>query len=189
MTVDRLALNLRYLLWRRKEPREDWVRALHAQLPGWSAERVRMALADGTQDYGELQDLAEALGITEEELTHADLIAESGVDVLLENLRYLAETLARGGKAELAESLGRDATTISKWLRGQSHPPVATQAQIAGFFGLPAGTDLATEPVFLSMDPISVTERREWLHARVDLLRPEEIAALFPALRRLLRAD
>ena len=189
MNVDRLALNLRYLLWRREEPREGWVRALHAQVPRWPIERVRVVLSDGTQNYGELQDLAEAFGITEEELTHADLVAESGVDVLLENLRYLAETLARGGKAELAEFLGRDATTISRWLRGNSRPPAVTIKQISRFFGLPADTDLTEEAVFLSMDPISITGRREWLHEHVDLLRPEEIAELFPALRRLLRGD
>ena len=185
MNVDRLALNLRYLLWRREEPRQDWARALRAQLPRWSSERVRAVLSDGTQDYRELQELAEALGITEEELTHADLLCESTVDVLRENLCYLAASLVRGGKAELAEFLGKDATTISRWLRGDSRPSTASLAQISDFFGLPARIDLNTQPVFLNMEPVSVIERREWLHRQINALSSEEIRDLFPALKKI----
>ena len=185
MKFDRLALNLRYLLWRREEPRQDWARSLHAHLPRWSVERVRAVLSDGTQDYRELQELAGALGITEEDLTHADLLAESTVYVLRENLCYLAASLARGGKSELAMFLGKDATTISRWLRGDSRPSTDALAQLLDFFGLPARIDLNSQPVFLNMEPISAIERREWLHRQIDTMSGEEIRDLFPALKRI----
>ncbi len=187
MDSERLATNLRYLLWRRGVPRGSWAAELRRVLPGeWSQERVRRVLSRGTQDYGEVQALATALDLRDEDLMMADLLAEGRTDVLQENLRYLFAALEHGGKAELAAYLGKDPSTLSRWLAGTYGPPGTTLAQIAQFFGLEAGTDLSVIPVFLAPDPVSVQDRRRWLQERVDALSAEEIRDLFPALKRLL---
>jgi transcriptional regulator with XRE-family HTH domain len=118
-------------------------------------------------------------------LRHAGY-ALDGCNVLVENLRYLLNSLGRGGKKVLAGELGVDPTTISRWLNGSFIPQTSTLRQLISHFGLPPHTDLQEDPIFLSAEPISATERRNWLHGRIANLPPDELRALYPALRRLL---
>jgi hypothetical protein len=106
-------------------------------------------------------------------------------DVLKENLQYLLNSLGRGGKKVLADELEVYPTTLSRWLNG-SVPHASTLRQLVLHFGLASGTDLRKDPVFLSAQPISQTERRDWLHSRIDNMRVDELRELYPALQRLL---
>jgi hypothetical protein len=36
------------------------------------------------------------------------------------------------------------------------------------------------------VEPVAATERRRWLHARIEALSPDEFRELYPALRRML---
>jgi transcriptional regulator with XRE-family HTH domain len=105
---------------------------------------------------------------------------------LAENLRFLFSGLGHGGKKSLASKLGIDPTTVSRWLSGAYEPQPASLSQLVSEFGLPSGTNLEEDPVFLSIEPVSLIERREWINKRINVLSSDELRELFPALRRLL---
>jgi hypothetical protein len=185
-----VSANVRYLLWRKGVPREQW--------EGWLASRTSLPaptlkalmtghLADEQVTPEVLRDVARAFehGDEGESLRFADL-AQDGGSVLLENLKFLFESLGHGGKKTVAAELSIDPTTVSRWLSGAYEPQAPSLRQIVTFFGLPPETDLRETPVFLSVEPVAVSERRRWLHSRIDALAPDEFRELYPALRRML---
>lgn len=179
--------NVRFLLWDKKIPRTGWEAWLvKANIPSAMSKRlIQGTLTDDKIESGQMRAIAEAMGLDEESLRSVHL-PQARADVLLENLRFLIGTLGHGGKKSLAAKLDIDPTTVSRWLRGGYEPQPASLSQIVSEFGLQPGTDLLKDPVFLSAEPISVVERKEWLNKRIDALSPEELRELFPALRRLL---
>ena len=186
----RISNNLRLTLWRQGVPRIQWV--------GWIAARCELrsdlvrAVVEGSASDDQVGDaecsqLARAIGMTSEAetLRFADMVAAE-CDVLRENLAYLMNALGHGGKKALAAKFSVDPTTISRWLNGTSQPSEATLRQLATHFGVPAGTDLRSDPVFLSLDPVALSERRQWLVSRLESLPADELRDLYPALRRML---
>jgi transcriptional regulator with XRE-family HTH domain len=134
-----------------------------------------------------LEILAEAVGFTDDpELLRHEGYVLGDYDILRENLRYLAGSLGHGGKKGLAAGLAVDPTTISRWLSGSFDPQNSTLRQLVSYFGLPLETDLRTDPLFLSAQPVSIIDRKIWLHAKIDNLGPKELTDLYPALRKLL---
>lgn len=186
----RISNNLRLTLWRQGIPRTQWV--------GWIAARCELgpelvrsvvggsALDDQVGDAG-CSQLTRAIGIAAEAetLRFADMVGTE-CDVLRENLAYLMNALGHGGKKALAAKFSVDPTTISRWLNGTSQPNDTTLRELATYFGVPAGTDLRSDPVFLSLDPVALTERRQWLVSRLESLSADELRDLYPALRRML---
>jgi transcriptional regulator with XRE-family HTH domain len=136
----------------------------------------------------QLAGLARALEVGEDgsELRFSDLLSDSGKNVLAENLKFLFDTLEHGGKKGLARSFGIDPTTVSRWLSGASEPQGPALRQIVNYFGLRADTDLRTDAVFLSVEPVSAVAKRQWIRDRVDSLTNEKLQELYPALRRML---
>ena len=186
----RISNNLRLTLWRQGVPRAEWV--------GWVAARCELrpdlvrAVVEGNASDDQVGDaecsqLARAIGMTSEAetLRFADMVAAE-CDVLRENLAYLMNALGHGGKKALAAKFSVDPTTISRWLNGTSQPSEATLRQLATHFGVPAGTNLRSDPVFLSLDPVALSERRQWLVSRLESLPADELRDLYPALRRML---
>jgi len=150
------------------------------------------AIVDGSASDDQVGDaecsqLARAIGMASEAetLRFADML-EADCDVLRENLGYLMNALGHGGKKALAAKLSVDPTTISRWLNGTSQPNEATLRQLAAHFGVPAGLDLRGDPVFLSLEPVALSERRQWLVSRLESLSADELRDLYPALRRML---
>jgi transcriptional regulator with XRE-family HTH domain len=162
-----------------------------ARRTGIPESRIRLFLNGDIDDVDlkqhEVTMFAEVVGLGHEpdHLRHAGYTL-GDCNILVENLRYLLNSLGRGRKKVLAGELGVDPTTLSRWLNGSFVPQASTLRQLVFRFGLPPATDLQEEPVFLSAQPISETERRSWLHRRIDDLRPDELGVLYPALRRLL---
>jgi transcriptional regulator with XRE-family HTH domain len=146
---------------------------------------VRGTLLDVEISSGQLRALAEALGFDEENLRFADLPRDRG-NALSENIRFFFSSLQHGGKKSLASKLGIDPTTVSRWLSGNFEPQPASLRHLVSEFGLPSGTNLLEDPVFLSAEPVSVIERKQWLNERINALSSDELRELFPALRRLL---
>lgn len=185
-----ISMNVRCLLWRKGVPRSGWLAEL-ARRTGLPRARINSFLNGDTDDAAleqhEVAMLAEIVGLGEEadHLRHAGYALDD-CDVLSENLRYLLNSLGRGGKKALAGDLGVDPTTLSRWLNGSFVPQTSTLRQLVSNFGLPPNTDLEEDPIFLSAEPISATERRSWLHGRIEDLQADELRALYPALRRLL---
>lgn len=186
----RIATNVRYLLWRQEVPKPQWVSWLTNRSSlgvTFVREVVFGRLTDENIGEQECGQLARVLGLDAEpdSLRFGDFASEQ-CDVLRENLTYLLNTLGHGGKKALAAAFHIDPTTISRWLNGSSQPTDSTLKQLGTYFGLPSGTDLRVDPVFLSAEPVSLAERRRWLTARLEALSVDEIRELYPALRRLL---
>jgi transcriptional regulator with XRE-family HTH domain len=187
---DRISTNVRYLLWRQQVPKLQWVGWLtnRSSLGGaFVREVVYGRAADENIGETECGHLARVLGLEAEpdSLRFGDF-ANERCDVLKENLKHLLDTLGHGGKKALAAAFNIDPTTISRWLNGSSQPTDSTLKQLGTYFGIPSGTNLRVDPVFLSAEPVSLAERRRWLTARLEALSADEIRELYPALRRLL---
>lgn len=182
--------NVRYLLWRKKVPREQWQSWLvgHTSLDQTVARTlIGGTLADDRISPDQLRDLARAFELEDEgeTLRFGDLV-RNGTNTLQENLRFLFDSLGFGGKKVLAADLGIDPTTVSRWLNGTYEPQSPTLHHLVSRFGLPPETDLREDPIFLSAEPISYVERRRWLQKRIEALTPAEFRDLYPALRRML---
>lgn len=185
-----ISTNVRYLLWRRGVDRSEWANEL-AEKTGIPKDRIRSFLVGDIDDAAlgadELAMIAEVVGLGDEpdNLRHAGY-AFADADILTENLKYLLNSLEHGKKKDLARAIGVDPTTLSRWLNGSVVPQRSNLRQLVFHFGLHHDTNLVEDPIFLSVEPVSATERRKWLHERIDKLRPDELSELYPALRRLL---
>lgn len=176
--------NLLYLLWRAGIPRDQWV----DQLARWTncyPFRAQELLHGAEPQPDEQERLAGATGTPLEDLRYGNLLDH--VDVLHENVRYLIDSVGRGGQKQIADKLGVHVTTVSRWYKNQQRPERAKVAELREYFGLPESVDLATEPLFLSPTPVTTLERKRWLQERIDHLGNDDIAELYPALERLLR--
>lgn len=187
---DHVSVNVRYLLHRNDVPRSEWTSwlARRASLdPQTAKSLVRGLLADEQVSDNDLRKIGGAFELAyETENLRFQGFAYAGHNVLRENLRFLLGSLGHGGKKSLAGELNVDPTTISRWLNGSFEPQPSTLRHIVSYFGLPPITDLHEDPIFLSTEPVSMTDRRSWLRRRIDALPTEEIRELYPALRRLL---
>jgi transcriptional regulator with XRE-family HTH domain len=131
-----------------------------------------------------LASLSAATGVAEPELAYGRLV--EGTNILEENLSHVFEHAEHGEKGKTAGELGVHRATVSAWLSGRQRPRGAPLDKLAIRLGLRRGEDLETTPLFLSMEPISASQRRAWLHERIDALSDRTLAELFPALKRLL---
>jgi transcriptional regulator with XRE-family HTH domain len=182
-----LSLNVRLLLWQRQISRSDWVHHLANKLPPhWGARNVACLLNSRELGNLDIRDVAIALEVEEEQIRWEDLLSSSSIDVLKENLSYLLDSLEHGGKKKVAADLGIDPTTISRWLSGAITPQSSTLKRLSNYFGLPAETDLSKAAVFLSVEPVSLPERRRWLNQQIEALSANELRELYPALQRIL---
>jgi transcriptional regulator with XRE-family HTH domain len=184
-----VSLNVRFFLWRREVPRPEWTL--------WLSQRTSLGreviwrlvsgeLEDAKLTDTQLGELAAALGLDDAEgLRFSDMLHEHA-NVLQENLRYLFGSLEHGRKKILAKEMGVDPTTISRWLNGAYPPQTPSLGRLVSCFGLPEGTNLREDPVFLSAEPVAVLERRKLIRERIDALSEKEFRELYPALRRLL---
>jgi transcriptional regulator with XRE-family HTH domain len=189
MASHQISQNARFLLWRQGVPTQEWTSWL-CRVPNLSrpviSGLVSGELDDAAVSEEQLAAVAEGFGLGEvEELRYSDF-AKERADVLQENLRYLFGSVEHGGKKALARALEIDPTTISRWLNGSYPPQGPTLGRLVSHFGLPEGTDLRKDPVFLSAEPLASLERRRLIRSAVDALSEREFRELYPALKRLL---
>ena len=179
--------NIRYLLWKEGTDRKDWP----SKLAEWIGCSLRRA-ADLLEGEGEgltskeKKALEKATGLAPEELS-GDLLEKYDGDVLVENIRHLINGLPHGQKKEFAAKLGVDVTTVSRWIGGAQRPTKKKLEEIGKYFGLPPGTDLHSEAIFLWTDPVSETQMKSWLMEQIQHIDGKTLREVFPALRRLLK--
>tara|TARA_Y100001934_G_C12382677_1_gene793436 strand:- start:6481 stop:7053 length:573 start_codon:yes stop_codon:yes gene_type:complete len=185
---NQISENIRWLLWSEDKKSNNWPSLINKKLKNkWSDEQVKSFLEGRKSPTDpEIVQLAESFHIEESELRNSDMVRDSNTNVLLANLEYLINSMARGGKKLLALDLGINQTTISRWLNGKHPPQKPTLRQLVSYFGLSMGTDLEISPVFLTYRPLSFQDRRAWLHKEIDDLPINELNKLFPALKKLL---
>lgn len=183
-----LSLNARFILWKQDVPRAEWASKLSALL-GWSEATAESFLVRSSTVLSakEAAALARFGGVSEADLASKDLLVAAKLDLFHENISFLMDLLPHGEKKRFADKLGVDATTISRWRNGTQKPTRRKLPVIVRQFGLPDGTNLLVEPVFLSAGPIGVEEMRNWLHARIEKTDGDVLRGLFPAFARLLK--
>ena len=187
---EQVSTNVRYLLWRRGIPRDQWEPWLSTRTMlgrAFSRDLVAGHILDGQITPDELRELARVFEqVDEGESIRFDDLVAGGTHVLVENLRFLFDSLGHGGKKQVAAELSIDPTTVSRWLSGTFEPQGPSLRQLVAYFGLSPDTDLRERPIFLTVEPVGVTERRRWLHERIDTLSADDFRELYPALRRML---
>ena len=130
--------------------------------------------------------LAASTGLKPEDLS-ADLLRKNAINVFAENIRHLAGTLPHGVKKEFAAKVGVDATTVSRWIGGAQRPGKKKLNEICRYFGLPAGTDLDADAIFLGLDPVSEAQVRSWIFEKIEQMDGKTMKEIYPALKRLLK--
>jgi transcriptional regulator with XRE-family HTH domain len=178
--------NLRFLLWSKGVPTVDWAQELQSAIEPGGENAWGLLLGSKTASESELEKIALRYRADVEDLAYGDLMAAAGTNIVQANLRMLISTLRGGRKKLLAQHLGVHPATISRWLSGTQTPEKKALQELVIYFHLRAGTDLTTEPLFLSPYPVSDTERRTWLLQKVTEIDLASLSELFPALVRLL---
>ena len=180
------SLNLRYILWQQGKPQESW----GAEVVAWancSEDRVWQLLKSEQPRQPEIESISQATGYGQDELVFSDLLQESGLDIWQENVVYLVNSLGHGENGKLAQALGIQGSTISKWKRRSQTPEKTHKLGIQSFFGVPTAIDMEHHPLFLDLSPISAMEQRVWLQKQIEQLDSQTLQQLFPALERLFR--
>ena len=185
--MDGLKRNIRYLLWKEGADRKDWPSKL-AEWLGCSLQRAEELLEGNGEALTskEKKVLEKETGLAPEDLS-GNLLEKQSVDILVENIRHLIDGLPHGQKKEFAASLGVDVTTVSRWIGGAQRPTRKKLEAIARYFGLPPGTDLDSDLMFLWTDPVSETQMKIWLMEQIQQIDWKTLREVFPALRRLLK--
>lgn len=132
--------------------------------------------------------MAKRSGVRLKVLRSNNILVRDNVDVLSENVRFMINGLERRQKRAFALDIGVHPTTISKWLAGKIRPENPSQTAICRYFGFKTGVDLKVDPLFLSYSPVTITQRKRWLHDRVDEMTPATLADLYPALEKMLQS-
>ena len=186
--VESLTLNIRYLLWREGERREEWAAKL-TDLLGCDIRRAQEILSGGVDlQPKEISAMAKAYKIGVNDMRTLNLLSKEKVNVLTANIRHLIEGLAHGQRKYFAAELGVDVTTVSRWSSSAQRPTRTKLRRICEYFGLPLATNLEDDPVFLSLDPVTGSEMKSWLHEQIEGLDADTLRNLFPALQRLLKS-
>lgn len=183
------AENLRYLLWNKEIEREEWVTTLAAWLQCSHSRATELLLSNRRLDPEEIENLIKAIYFVERDFESMRLIEEDTMDIPLMNLRYLLDSLKRGERKTLAKSLGVHEVTISRWYAGSQVPTPRHYQALGEFFGLDRNLDIRTEPIFLSLEPVTVADRKKWLQERIEQLDTTFLRELFPVLKRLFQED
>jgi len=185
--MDGLKRNIRYLLWKEGTERKDW-RSKLAEWLGCPLQRAEDLLEGegGNLTPKEKKALEKATGLAPEDLS-GNLLEKHGGDILVENIRHLIDGLPHGQKKEFAAKLGVDVTTVSRWIGGAQRPTKKKLEEIGKYFGLPPGTDLDSEAIFLWTEPISESQMKNWVTERIQQADGKTLREVFPALRRLLK--
>ena len=178
------------MIWNEGVERERWVDWL-ANRTGYEHCRAEELLLGGNARSEEIERIATIFGVLREDVAEADMVARAGVDVLLQNLCRLIDSMdlvvrrGRGAKSLLADDLGVHPTTVSKWYSGEQEPTRENLDALRRYFGL-SGIELRTDPIFLSPVPTGKAEQKAWLCEQIDRIDAAKLEQLYPALQRLL---
>jgi DNA-binding transcriptional regulator YiaG len=131
----------------------------------------------------ELKSIAVANHLDGAESLLGDML--ESIDIFQENIKFLLNSLEHGGQKRLAELLGVNQFTVSKWKNGQ-RPTESHVVALMHYVGLPRTADLNADCWFLSRDPVGAQAMRDWLIEQASIISNDQMALYFPALKRLL---
>ena len=189
LKLPQFTLNLRFLAksnFPESSP-EQWSRLLAAR-SGISDRHIFALLNGETPSRSDLDKVASAFGYEAATLGSAPLYGHEGETILRENLRYLLDSLPKGGKSRLAAAIGIRQEQLSRWVKDVT-PEAKNLRSTLKFFQLDPDLDLEREPLFLSLDPVGAHAQKAWLLTRLKDLAPSAVGEVFVALKRILRLD
>lgn len=186
----RTAENLRYLLWREKVKRHNWVEHM-ASWAGCDKYRAEALLNDELLQSDEQSRIAEITGCSVDDLQNSRFVGDE-VDVLYENIKFLTDKNITGEKlTDIERKTGISRITLSRWriedAKKRPTPERPQLAKLAEHFNLPPGTNLHTDPVFLALLPVGPVKQKEWLYKQIDHMSAKDLRDLLPALKRLFK--
>lgn len=180
--------NLRFLLWNEKVERGQWIATLATWLDCDISRAQELLFENSKIRSHELKRLGKAIKfLIPKDIVETRFLEDE--EIPLFNIHYLLDSLPRGKRKDLAKSLEVHELTISRWYAGTQTPSERHFEGLAKFFGIPPNMDIRTEPIFLSLEPMTDTERKKWLEERIKQLDTIMLNKLFPALERLLKED
>lgn len=189
--LNQITLNVRWLLKSRGAPAGRWALTLvELSRRTISFSRATGLLLGASPSEAELRVLVDVAGCDREELITAPLYTRDKT-ILALNLRHLVDSIPHGERKAAATRIGVSEWQLSRWRKwtaaGGPHP--ANLRNLLKFHGMDPDLELEKVPLFLSMEPVSGYSQKAWLSSRVQEMSPSEVAALYPALRKLLRDD
>lgn len=187
-----LSLNIKYLLWKDGIPKHSWVRTVGGWLNDAQVAHGLLQDREVRLSRRQLETLASELATDAHSLVYEDLIANAGIDLVRTNVAYLVDEAGHGSKARLAEAIGCNPTTVSRWFAtgGQETSiPRTKWARIASHFGLGDPDMLASPGLFLSLYPASSTSKRKALLDGLSKLPEQLLIELYPALAKLILSE
>lgn len=103
------------------------------------------------------------------------------------NIAELFSNLQHGDKEKVANELGVNPSTITRWKRGEVTPSVKTLGKIARFFGLESAEAITGGYLFYKLEPATIREKRDRIVEKLLSLDDATFDAIYPALERLVR--
>ncbi len=208
-----MSLNLRFLLWQNemsdvKESKElsQWMERASKwskKLAAWAecnTLRAEALLRGADIAQHELDNIKRNKPLNEDDfitLINTDIWQKSNDELLniwQENVIFLLARLEHGEKSKLIEKFKEISpkfsnANFSKWEDRKHIPKKQYKFMIHDFFNLPNQIDLEKEPLFLSIDPIRIQEKKSWLCQKIRELPEQKVRDFFPALKCLLESS
>jgi hypothetical protein len=136
----------------------------------------------------EIEMLADQTGHEAEELLSVPLYGREG-SVRRLNFQYLLDALPKGEGKVAAKMIGITPSQLSRWKGGVEKPRTSNARKLLRFHGIDPDTDLDKVPLFLSLEPVSGYQQKKWVADRLMELPADQMAAIYPALKKMLRSD
>jgi hypothetical protein len=181
---NKFAINLRYFLFQNEVPKEDWIAWLsgHLNIPQDVSEKY---LRVGCSDPIDQEKICDLFGVGLDDMMIAELYPNQDPELTILNVQSLLQSLNRGEHTLMAKSVGVDLTTISKWKRGV-RPREEHLQKIQEYFHTPSYISLTKDLIYLELDPVTLTARKEYLIKLVNNVSSEMIERHYLSLKLLL---
>lgn len=188
-TLNQFATNLRWLASHREPDPSKWAKAIEALTRrSISYNRVIGLLWGANPSAEEVDIISTQSGIEEDELQSVPLYGGSD-QVRKHNVTYLLDALPQGEAQAAAKKVGITASQLSRWRGGVDRPRSGNLRKLLRFHGIDPDTDLEKVPLFLSMEPVSGYHQKKWVADRLMEMPAHQMAAIYPALKKMLRSD
>jgi hypothetical protein len=187
-SLSQFAMNLRWMMRAKDSDPSRWGGELTTLSRRFLKEARSLSLLAGqTPTPAEVAVIAEQSGRDAEEL-HSVPLYGGKEQVRKENLRCLLDALPQGQSKVVAKKLGVAESQVSRW-KGGTGPRAKNIRNLLKLHGIDPDIDLETTPLFLSMEPVSAYTQKQWVLDRIQDMPSDEVAKIFPALRRIVRYD
>jgi hypothetical protein len=187
--LSQFTLNLRWLMSQKKQNPSEWGKTLEKMSRGYfSFHRALGLVVEAKPTAAEVEALADLTGHEAEELLSVPLYGlEDSVRRL--NFQYLLEALPKGEGKVAAKMIGITPSQLSRWKVGVEKPRASNAKKLLRFHGIDPDTDLDKVPLFLSIEPVSGYQKKKWVVSRLMEMPADQLAAIYPALKKMLRSD